>query len=159
MERAEESSSTTSAALPPERIQMRRKPCLLRSTWPEKNEDDKFLTHNKFLHTMATAVAFHIDETGTEGFPLAVVPQHQVRRRIRAVPLSKLLGLDEDEYRRELGELNNDNGDDSNSNRRRNGTKGEEKTKKETTERKKEEEAMLLDSLLGDDDDDDDDDD
>ena len=28
--------------------------------------------------TMATAVAFHIDETGTEGFPLAVVPQHQV---------------------------------------------------------------------------------
>ena len=73
-----------------------------------------------------------------------------MRRRIRAVPLSKLLGLDEDEYRRELGELNNDNGDDSNSNRRRNGTKGEEKTKKETTERKKEEEAMLLDSLLGD---------
>ena len=28
--------------------------------------------------TMATAVAFHTDETGTEGFPLAVVPQHQV---------------------------------------------------------------------------------
>jgi hypothetical protein len=137
MERAEESSSTTSAALPPERIQMRRKPCLLRSTWPEKNEDDKFLTLN---------------ENGI------FIDRGEVRRRIRAVPLSKLLGLDEDEYRRELGELNNDNGDDSNSNRRRNGTKGEEKTKKETTERKKEEEAMLLDSLLGDDDDDDDDD-
>ena len=112
MERAEESSSTTSAALPPERIQMRRKPCLLRSTWPEKNEDDKFLTLN---------------ENGI------FIDRGEVRRRIRAVPLSKLLGLDEDEYRRELGELNNDNGDDSNSNRRRNGTKGEEKTKKETT--------------------------
>ena len=136
MERAEESSSTTSAALPPERIQMRRKPCLLRSTWPEKNEDDKFLTLN---------------ENGI------FIDRGEVRRRIRAVPLSKLLGLDEDEYRRELGEF--ENGDDSNSNRRRNGTKGEEKTKKETTERKKEEEAMLLDSLLGDDDDDDDDDD
>ena len=132
MERAEESSSTTSAALPPERIQMRRKPCLLRSTWPEKNEDDKFLTLN---------------ENGI------FIDRGDLRRHIRAVPLSKLLGLDEDEYRRELGEF--ENGDDSNSNRRRNGTKGEEKTKKETTERKKEEEAMLLDSLLGDDDDDD----
>ena len=144
MERAEESSSTTSAALPPERIQMRRKPCLLRSTWPEKNEDDKFLTLSP-------------DNTSSQNG--IFIDRGEVRRRIRAVPLSKLLGLDEDEYRRELGELNNDNGDDSNSNRRRNRTKGEEKTKKETTERKKEEEAMLLDSLLGDDDDDDDDDD
>ena len=143
MERAEESSSTTSAALPPERIQMRRKPCLLRSTWPEKNEDDKFLTLSP-------------DNTSSQNG--IFIDRGEIRRRIRAVPLSKLLGLDEDEYRRELGELNNDNGDDSNSNRRRNGTKGEEKTKKETTERKKEEEAML-DSLLGDDDDDDDDDD
>ena len=143
MERAEESSSTTSAALPPERIQMRRKPCLLRSTWPEKNEDDKFLTLSP-------------DNTSSQNG--IFIDRGEIRRRIRAVPLSKLLGLDEDEYRRELGELNNDNGDDSNSNRRRNGTKGEEKTKKETTERKKEEEAMLLDSLLGDDDDDDDDD-
>ena len=141
MERAEESSSTTSAALPPERIQMRRKPCLLRSTWPEKNEDDKFLTLSP-------------DNTSSQNG--IFIDRGEIRRRIRAVPLSKLLGLDEDEYRRELGELNNDNGDDSNSNRRRNGTKGEEKTKKETTERKKEEEAMLLDSLLGDDDDDDD---
>ena len=141
MERAEESSSTTSAALPPERIQMRRKPCLLRSTWPEKNEDDKFLTLSP-------------DNTSSQNG--IFIDRGEVRRRIRAVPLSKLLGLDEDEYRRELGELNNDNGDDSNSNRRRNGTKGEEKTKKETKERKKEEEAML-DSLLGDDDDDDDD--
>lgn len=140
MERAEESSSTTSAALPPERIQMRRKPCLLRSTWPEKNEDDKFLTLSP-------------DNTSSQNG--IFIDRGEIRRRIRAVPLSKLLGLDEDEYRRELGELNNDNGDDSNSNRRRNGTKGEEKTKKETTERKKEEEAML-DSLLGDDDDDDD---
>ena len=139
MERAEESSSTTSAALPPERIQMRRKPCLLRSTWPEKNEDDKFLTLSP-------------DNTSSQNG--IFIDRGEIRRRIRAVPLSKLLGLDEDEYRRELGELNNDNGDDSNSNRRRNGTKGEEKTKKETTERKKEEEAMLLDSLLGDDDDD-----
>ena len=138
MEGAEESSSTTSAALPPERIQMRRKPCLLRSTWPEKNEDDKFLT---LSDNTSSQIGIFID-------------RGEVRRRIRAVPLSKLLGLDEDEYRRELGELNNDNGDDSNSNRRRNGTKGEEKTKKETTGRKKEEEAML-DSLLGDDDDDD----
>ena len=136
MEGAEESSSTTSAALPPERIQMRRKPCLLRSTWPEKNEDDKFLTLS--------------DNTSSQNG--IFIDRGEVRRRIRAVPLSKLLGLDEDEYRRELGELNNDNGDDSNSNRRRNGTKGEEKTKKETTERKKEEEAML-DSLLGADDD------
>ena len=143
MERAEESSSTTSAALPPERIQMRRKPCLLRSTWPEKNEDDKFLTLSP-------------DNTSSQNG--IFIDRGEIRRRIRAVPLSKLLGLDEDEYRRELGELNNDNGDDSNSNRRRNGTKGEEKTKKETTGRKKEEEAML-DSLLGDDDDDDDDDD
>ena len=135
MEGAEESSSTTSAALPPERIQMRRKPCLLRSTWPEKNEDDKFLT---LSDNTSSQIGIFID-------------RGEVRRRIRAVPLSKLLGLDEDEYRRELGELNNDNGDDSNSNRRRNGTKGEEKTKKETTGRKKEEEAML-DSLLGDDD-------
>ncbi len=142
MERAEESSSTTSAALPPERIQMRRKPCLLRSTWPEKNEDDKFLTLSP-------------DNTSSQNG--IFIDRGEIRRRIRAVPLSKLLGLDEDEYRRELGELNNDNGDDSNSNRRRNGTKGEEKTKKETTGRKKEEEAML-DSLLGDDDDDDDDD-
>ncbi len=141
MERAEESSSTTSAALPPERIQMRRKPCLLRSTWPEKNEDDKFLTLSP-------------DNTSSQNG--IFIDRGEIRRRIRAVPLSKLLGLDEDEYRRELGELNNDNGDDSNSNRRRNGTKGEEKTKKETTGRKKEEEAML-DSLLGDDDDDDDD--
>jgi len=140
MERAEESSSTTSAALPPERIQMRRKPCLLRSTWPEKNEDDKFLTLSP-------------DNTSSQNG--IFIDRGEIRRRIRAVPLSKLLGLDEDEYRRELGELNNDNGDDSNSNRRRNGTKGEEKTKKETTGRKKEEEAML-DSLLGDDDDDDD---
>ncbi len=139
MERAEESSSTTSAALPPERIQMRRKPCLLRSTWPEKNEDDKFLTLSP-------------DNTSSQNG--IFIDRGEIRRRIRAVPLSKLLGLDEDEYRRELGELNNDNGDDSNSNRRRNGTKGEEKTKKETTGRKKEEEAML-DSLLGDDDDDD----
>ena len=136
MERAEESSSTTSAALPPERIQMRRKPCLLRSTWPEKNEDDKFLTLSP-------------DNTSSQNG--IFIDRGEIRRRIRAVPLSKLLGLDEDEYRRELGELNNDNGDDSNSNRRRNGTKGEEKTKKETTGRKKEEEAML-DSLLGDDD-------
>ena len=141
MERAEESSSTTSAALPPERIQMRRKPCLLRSTWPEKNEDDKFLTLGP-------------DNTSSQNG--IFIGRREIRRRIRAVPLSKLLGLDEDEYRRELGELNNDNDDDSNSNRRRNGTKGEEKTKKETTGRKKEEEAML-DSLLGDDDDDDDD--
>ena len=141
MERAEESSSTTSAALPPERIQMRRKPCLLRSTWPEKNEDDKFLTLSP-------------DNTSSQNG--IFIDRGEIRRRIRAVPLSKLLGLDEDEYRRELGELKNDNGDDSNSNRRRNGTKGEEKTKKETTGRKKEEEAML-DSLLGDDDDDDDD--
>ena len=141
MERAEESSSTTSAALPPERIQMRRKPCLLRSTWPEKNEDDKFLTLSP-------------DNTSSQNG--IFIDRGEIRRRIRAVPVSKLLGLDEDEYRRELGELNNDNGDDSNSNRRRNGTKGEEKTKKETTGRKKEEEAML-DSLLGDDDDDDDD--
>ncbi len=141
MERAEESSSTTSAALPPERIQMRRKPCLLRSTWPEKNEDDKFLTLSP-------------DNTSSQNG--IFIDRGEIRRRIRAVPLSKLLGLDEDEYRRELGELDNDNGDDSNSNRRRNGTKGEEKTKKETTGRKKEEEAML-DSLLGDDDDDDDD--
>ena len=141
MERAEESSSTTSAALPPERIQMRRKPCLLRSTWPEKNEDDKFLTLSP-------------DNTSSQNG--IFIDRGEIRRRIRAVPLSKLLGLDEDEYRRELGELNNDNDDDSNSNRRRNGTKGEEKTKKETTGRKKEEEAML-DSLLGDDDDDDDD--
>ena len=133
MERAEESSSTTSAALPPERIQMRRKPCLLRSTWPEKNEDDKFLTLSP-------------DNTSSQNG--IFIDRGEIRRRIRAVPLSKLLGLDEDEYRRELGELNNDNGDDSNSNRRRNGTKGEEKTKKETTGRKKEEEAML-DSLLG----------
>ncbi len=140
MERAEESSSTTSAALPLERIQMRRKPCLLRSTWPEKNEDDKFLTLSP-------------DNTSSQNG--IFIDRGEIRRRIRAVPLSKLLGLDEDEYRRELGELNNDNGDDSNSNRRRNGTKGEEKTKKETTGRKKEEEAML-DSLLGDDDDDDD---
>jgi len=140
MERAEESSSTTSAALPPERIQMRRKPCLLRSTWPEKNEDDKFLTLSP-------------DNTSSQNG--IFIDRGEIRRRIRAVPLSKLLGLDEDEYRRELGELKNDNGDDSNSNRRRNGTKGEEKTKKETTGRKKEEEAML-DSLLGDDDDDDD---
>ena len=140
MERAEESSSTTSAALPPERIQMRRKPCLLRSTWPEKNEDDKFLTLSP-------------DNTSSQNG--IFIDRGEIRRRIRAVPLSKLLGLDEDEYRRELGELNNDNGDDSNSNRRRNGTKGEEKTKKETTERKKEEEPML-DSLLGDDDDADD---
>ena len=140
MERAEESSSTTSAALPPERIQMRRKPCLLRSTWPEKNEDDKFLTLSP-------------DNTSSQNG--IFIDRGEIRRRIRAVPLSKLLGLDEDEYRRELGELNNDNGDGSNSNRRRNGTKGEEKTKKETTGRKKEEEAML-DSLLGDDDDDDD---
>ena len=140
MERAEESSSTTSAALPPERIQMRRKPCLLRSTWPEKNEDDKFLT---------------LSPDNTSSQKGIFIDRGEIRRRIRAVPLSKLLGLDEDEYRRELGELNNDNGDDSNSNRRRNGTKGEEKTKKETTGRKKEEEAML-DSLLGDDDDDDD---
>ena len=139
MERAEESSSTTSAALPPERIQMRRKPCLLRSTWPEKNEDDKFLTLSP-------------DNTSSQNG--IFIDRGEIRRRIRAVPLSKLLGLDEDEYRRELGELNNDNDDDSNSNRRRNGTKGEEKTKKETTGRKKEEEAML-DSLLGDDDDDD----
>ena len=145
MERAEESSSTTSAALPPERIQMRRKPCLLRSTWPEKNEDDKFLT---------LKLARGVERVETR---IYVSHYPNIIRRIRAVPLSKLLGLDEDEYRRELGELNNDNGDDSNSNRRRNGTKGEEKTKKETTERKKEEEAMLLDSLLGDDDDDDDD--
>ena len=136
MERAEESSSTTSAALPPERIQMRRKPCLLRSTWPEKNEDDKFLTLSP-------------DNTSSQNG--IFIDRGEIRRRIRAVPLSKLLGLDEDEYRRELGELNNDNGDDSNSNRRRNGAKGEEQTKKETTERKKEEEAML-DSLLGDDD-------
>ena len=141
MERAEESSSTTSAALPPERIQMRRKPCLLRSTWPEKNEDDKFLTLSP-------------DNTSSQNG--IFIDRGEIRRRIRAVPLSKLLGLDEDEYRRELGELNNDNDDDSNSNRRRNGTKGEEKTKKETTGRKKEEEAML-DSLLGDDDNDDDD--
>ena len=140
MERAEESSSTTSAALPPERIQMRRKPCLLRSTWPEKNEDDKFLTLSP-------------DNTSSQNG--IFIDRGEIRRRIRAVPLSKLLGLDEDEYRRELGELNNDNGDDSNSNRRRNGTKGEEKTKKETTGRKKEDEAML-DSLLGGDDDDDD---
>ena len=140
MERAEESSSTTSAALPPERIQMRRKPCLLRSTWPEKNEDDKFLTLSP-------------DNTSSQNG--IFIDRGEIRRRIRAVPLSKLLGLDEDEHRRELGELNNDNGDDSNSNRRRNGTKGEEKTKKETTGRKKEEEAML-DSLLGGDDDDDD---
>ena len=140
MERAEESSSTTSAALPPERIQMRRKPCLLRSTWPEKNEDDKFLTLSP-------------DNTSSQNG--IFIDRGEIRRRIRAVPLSKLLGLDEDEYRRELGELNNDNGDDSNSNRRRNGTKGEEKTKKETTGRKKEE--AMLDSLLGDDDDDDDD--
>ena len=27
--------------------------------------------------TMSAAVAFHLDETGSEGFPLAVVPQHQ----------------------------------------------------------------------------------
>jgi len=129
----------------------------LRSTWPEKNEDDKFLTlndgwSNAALNSASVAIEDKSDCT-------AKTDRGEVRRRIRAVPLSKLLGLDEDEYRRELGELNNDNGDDSNSNRRRNGTKGEEKTKKETTERKKEEEAMLLDSLLGDDDDDDDDDD
>tara|TARA_B100001996_G_scaffold375679_1_gene355956 strand:+ start:904 stop:1245 length:342 start_codon:yes stop_codon:yes gene_type:complete len=113
----------------------------LRSTWPEKNEDDKFLTLSP-------------DNTSSQNG--IFIDRGEIRRRIRAVPLSKLLGLDEDEYRRELGELDNDNGDDSNSNRRRNGTKGEEKTKKETTGRKKEEEAML-DSLLGDDDDDDDD--
>jgi len=111
----------------------------LRSTWPEKNEDDKFLTLSP-------------DNTSSQNG--IFIDRGEIRRRIRAVPLSKLLGLDEDEYRRELGEF--ENGDDSNSNRRRNGTKGEEKTKKETTGRKKEEEAML-DSLLGDDDDDDDD--
>ena len=120
---------------------MRRKPCLLRSTWPEEEEKNDL-------------------NGGGGGGARDAPPQKvtllnrvEVRRRLHSIPLSKILALDEcrskeeyDEYRRELGEFSVDYADKS--------AKEEETLEKEEEEvknKKKEEEAML-DDLLDDDD-------
>ena len=86
---------------------MRRKPCLLRSTWPEEEEKN--------------------DLNGGGGGGARDAPQKvtllnrmEVRRRMHSIPLSKILALDEcrtkeeyDEYRRVLGEFSVDDADKS----------------------------------------------
>lgn len=112
---------------------MRRKPCLLRSTWPEEEEKN---------------------DLNGDAPPqkVTLLNRMEVRRRLHSIPLSKILALDEcrskeeyDEYRRELGEFSIDDADKS--------AKEEETLEKEeeVKNKKKEEEAML-DDLLDDDD-------
>ena len=106
---------------------MRRKPCLLRSTWPEEEEKNDL-------------------NGGARDAPpqkVTLLNRMEVRRRVHSIPLSKILALDEcrskeeyDEYRRELGEFSIDDAD---------------KSAKEEETLEKEEEAML-DDLLDDDD-------
>ncbi|CAL6287975.1 unnamed protein product [Bathycoccus prasinos] len=115
---------------------MRRKPCLLRSTWPEEEEKNDL-------------------NVGARDAPpqkVTLLNRMEVRRRVHSIPLSKILALDEcrskeeyDEYRRELGEFSIDDADKS--------AKEEETLEKEeeVKNKKKEEEAML-DDLLDDDD-------
>ncbi|CAL6279989.1 unnamed protein product [Bathycoccus prasinos] len=117
---------------------MRRKPCLLRSTWPEAEEEEKNDLNG-----------------GARDAPpqkVTLLNRMEVRRRVHSIPLSKILALDEcrskeeyEEYRRELGEFSIDDADKS--------AKEEETLEKEeeVKNKKKEEEAML-DDLLDDDD-------
>ena len=116
---------------------MRRKPCLLRSTWPEEEEKNDLMNG------------------GARDAPpqkVTLLNRMEVRRRVHSIPLSKILALDEcrskeeyDEYRRELGEFSIDDADKS--------AKEEETLEKEEeVKNKKKEEEALLDDLLDDDD-------
>ena len=111
----------------------RRKPCLLRFTWPEEEEKND-------LNGGGGGGGGARDAPPQK---VTLLNRMEVRRRMHSIPLSQILALDEcrskeeyDEYRRELGEFSIDDAD---------------KSAKEEETLEKEEEAML-DDLLDDDD-------
>jgi hypothetical protein len=105
---------------------MRRKPCVLRTAWPEEEGEEGEEGRNF---------------KATDGRGVKKIDSAEVKRRVRSMPLSTMLGLDDEEYRRELGE-NDERGD---------GSFCDDKSNDSAREKKEEEEARMLDELLDDD--------
>jgi hypothetical protein len=103
---------------------MRRKPCVLRTAWPEEEGEEG----RNFKATDGRGDIKKIDSA-------------EVKRRVRSMPLSTMLGLDDEEYRRELGEKD-ERGD---------GSFCDDKSNNRASKKKEEEEARMLDELLDDD--------
>lgn len=105
---------------------MRRKPCVLRTAWPEEEGEEGEEGRNF---------------KATDGRGVKKIDSAEVKRRVRSMPLSTMLGLDDEEYRRELGE-NDERGD---------GCFCDDKSNDSARKKKEEEEARMLDELLDDD--------